>query len=108
MEQSFLLQEVEQLGRDLPIRIRSMRPLPPQEMGVYRRYAVSIEAEGKAPHILKLLYLVETSPKLLKVEQIQLTADSRNREHLLSRMLISRPAVGGDGPAARRQAKGGV
>jgi Tfp pilus assembly protein PilO len=103
-EQSFLLQEVERLSRDLPIRIRGMRPLPPQEMGFYRRYAVTLELEGSVENVLKFLCSVESSPKLLKVERVQLTADSRNRGNLTASMFVSRPAVGGaEGSTAKVQ-----
>ena len=106
-EQSFLLQEVERLSRDLPMRIRGMRPLPPQEMGFYKRYAVSMELEGSVEHVLKFMHVIESSPKLLKVERIQMSADSKNRGSLLSQMLVSRPAVGAaETPPAK--AKGGT
>jgi len=94
-EQSFLLQEIERLSRDMPVRIRGMRPLPPQEMGFYKRYAVSLEMEGGVEHVLRFLHLIESSPKLLKVERVQLRADSKSRGALLAGMLVSRPAVGG-------------
>jgi len=108
-EQSFLLQEVERLSRDLPIRIRGMRPLPPQDMGFYKRYAVSLEIEGNVENVLRFLHMIESSTKLLKVERVQLSADGKDRGALLSSMLVSRPAVGGEekpegaqGHAARR------
>jgi Tfp pilus assembly protein PilO len=103
-EQSFLLQEVERLSRDLPIRVRSMRPLPPLEMGFYRRYAVTLELEGSVENVLKFLCAVESSPKLLRVERVELTADGKNRGNLLSSMFVSRPAVGAaEGSATKAQ-----
>lgn len=103
-EQSFLLQEVERLSRDMPIRIRGMRPLPPQEMGFYKRYAVTLELEGSVENVLRFLHTVESSPKLLKIERVQVTADGKNRGNLLSSMLVSRPAMGGAEKAEKRVA----
>ncbi|GAG04359.1 unnamed protein product, partial [marine sediment metagenome] len=88
-EQSFLLQEVVRLSRDLPVRIRGMRPLPPQEMGFYKRYAVSLQMEGNIEHVLKFLHTLESSPKLLKVERLHLSVRNKNRESLTAQILVS-------------------
>jgi Tfp pilus assembly protein PilO len=92
-EQSFLLREIERLGHDLPLRIRGMRPLPIEDKGSYKRFAVSMEIEGSVEHTLQFVHLIENSPRLLRVERLHLTADGKKRGQLSSRLLVSRPAV---------------
>lgn len=106
-EQSFLLREIERLSRELPIRLRGMRPLPHKELGFYQRYAVSMEIEGAVGHVMKFVHMIESSPKLLKVERLRLTANSRKRGYLVGHVLVSRPAVGRNEPSHSSTATGG-
>lgn len=92
-EQSFLLREIERLGRDLPLRIRGMRPLPSEAKGFYKRFAVSMEIEGSVEHTMQFVHLVENSTRLLRVEKLQLSADGKKRGQLCTRLLVSRPAI---------------
>jgi Tfp pilus assembly protein PilO len=106
-EQSFLLREIERLSRDLPIRIRGMRPLPSEDKGFYKRFAVSMEIEASVENTMQFIHTIESSPRLLRVESLQLTADGKKRGWLLARALVSRPAVVGSSSEGR-MARGGT
>jgi Tfp pilus assembly protein PilO len=107
-EQSFLLREIERLSRDLPLRIRGMRPLPSEDKGFYKRFAVSMEIEGSVEHTMQFVYLIENSPRLLRVERLQLTADGKKRGQLNSRLLVSRPAIVSVSAGDRKAPSGGT
>ena len=84
-----LLREIERRCRPIGLYILSIKPLPITDRGFYKRYAVQLEAEGEMPTLAKFLYSLWTSPKLLKVERLEINARSGTKL-LRSNLLITR------------------
>ena len=94
-EQGFLLKELESLTRTRKIQVSSIRPLPSQWVGNYRKFLVSLEVEGRVQNMLELLYSIDTSPKILTVEFLKVRALRTSPNLLSANILISRTSVGG-------------
>jgi Tfp pilus assembly protein PilO len=92
-EQSLLLKELESLTRGGNVEVKSIRPLACQPVGGYRRFLVSLEIQARVHNMFELLYAIDTSPKILTVESLQIQA-SRAAPNLLSaNMMISRTSA---------------
>ena len=55
-ELGFLLKELESLTRTRNIQVKSIRPMPSQWVGSYRKFLVALEVEGRVHNMLELLY----------------------------------------------------
>lgn len=93
-ELGFLLKELESLTRTRKVNVKSIRPLPSQLVGSYKKFLVELEARGRVQNILELIYSVDTSEKLLVIESLKIQA-LRTGPNLLSvNILISRTSAG--------------
>lgn len=90
-----ILREIESLSRPIGLRILNIKPLPIDDQGFYKKYTVQLETEGEMVRIGKFLYRLQTSPKLLEVQRIQLNART-GTELLRIHLLISRVLVKGE------------
>jgi Tfp pilus assembly protein PilO len=92
-ELSLLLKELESLTRTGGVEVKSIRALPYQWVGSYRKFLVSIEIQAQVHNMFELLYAVDASTKILTVESLKIKA-SRAAPHLLSAtLLISRTSA---------------
>lgn len=92
-ELGFLLKELESLTRTSKVQVKSIRPLPSQWVGNYRKFIVSLEIEGRVHNMLELLYSIETSPKILTVELLKMQALRSGPNLLSANILISRTSA---------------
>lgn len=93
-ELGFLLKELESITRTRKVRVKSIRPLPSQWVGNYRKFLVSLEVEGRVHNMLELLYSIDTSPKILSVESLKIQALRTGSNLLSANILISRTSAG--------------
>ena len=77
-EMAGFLREIETLSRPLPIEVTLVKTLQVTNAGFYKRYAIQLEVVGDTINICNLIYSLETSPSLLKVKRLQLTAKGDN------------------------------
>jgi hypothetical protein len=96
-ELGFLLKELESLTRSRNIQIKSIRPLPSQWVGNYRKFLVSLEIEGRVQNVFELLHAIDTSPKILTVEFLKIQALRTGPNLLSANILISRTSAGTTG-----------
>lgn len=93
-ELGFLLKEIESLTRTRNVKVKSIRPLPSQWVGNYRKFLVSLEVEGRVHNMLELLYSIDISPKILTVESLKIQALRTGSNLLSANLLISRTSAG--------------
>ena len=94
-ELGFMLKELEALTRERNIQVKSIRPLPAQWIGNYRKFLVLLQVEGRIHNTLELLHSIDTSPKILTIESIKSQALRAGLNFLSANILISRTSAGG-------------
>ena len=94
-ELGFMLKELEALTRERNIQVKSIRPLPAQWIGNYRKFLVLLQVEGRIHNTLELLHSIDTSPKILTIESIKIQALRAGLNLLSANILISRTSAGG-------------
>ena len=93
-ELGFLLKEIESLTRTGKVQVKSIRPLPSQPVGNYRKFLVSLEVESRIQNMLELLYYIDTSSKILTVESLKIQALRTGLNLVSANILISRTSAG--------------
>ncbi len=94
-ELGFMLKELEAVTRERNIQVKSIRPLPAQWIGNYRKFLVLLQVEGRIHNTLELLHSIDTSPKILTIESIKIQALRAGLNLLSANILISRTSAGG-------------
>ena len=92
-ELGILLKELESLTRIRKIQVKSIRPLPSQWVGNYRKFLVSVEVEGRIHNLIELLYSIDSSQKILTVESLILRALRTAPGLVSANILISRTSA---------------
>lgn len=93
-ESGLLLKELETLTRAANVKIKSIRPMPSQRIGDYRKFIVSLEIETRVNGMLELLYAIDSSAKILTVESLTLQALRAGPNLLGASMVVSRTTSG--------------
>lgn len=93
-ELGFLLKELESLTRTRNVQVKSIRPLPSQWIGSYRRFLVLLEVEGRVHNMFELLHSINTSPKILTVESLKIQALRTGPNLISANILVSRTSAG--------------
>jgi hypothetical protein len=93
-ESGLLLKELETLTRGANVKVKSIRSMPSQRMGSYRKFIVSLELETRVNGLLELLYAIDSSAKILTVESLALQALRTGPNLLDAAMVVSRTTSG--------------
>ena len=93
-ECGLLLKELETLTRTANAKVKSVRSLPSQRIGSYRKFIVSLELECRVQGMLELLYAIDSSAKILTVDSLTLQALRAGPNLLGATMVISRTTSG--------------
>ena len=93
-ELGFLLKELESLTRTRNVQVKSIRPLPSQWVGTYRKFLVLLQVEGRVHNMFELLHSIDTSPKILTIESLKIQALRAGPNLLSANILISRTSAG--------------
>ena len=91
-EMSRLLKDVDELCRNLGIKIADIKPLDQTEAGSVKLIHVEIEAETSQVNFGRLLYEVKFSPLMLEIDAFKVSLGSRGdtlKCHLVFSRLIS-------------------
>ena len=67
--------------------------MPVKVAALYKKYTIELEAEGEMAQLTSLIYQLQNSPQLLKVEKMQMSAKSGSSGILKSRLVISKIKV---------------
>jgi hypothetical protein len=95
-ESGLLLKELEALTRAASVKVKSIRSIPSQRIGSYRKFVVSLEVETRVNGMLELLYAIDSSAKILTVESLTLQA-LRDGPNLLGASLVISRTTSGEG-----------
>ena len=95
-ESGLLLKELETLTRAASVKVQSIRSMPSQRIGDYRKFVVSLEIETRVNGMLELLYAIDSSAKILTVESLMLQALRSGPNLLGASMVVSRTTSGED------------
>ena len=93
-ESGLLLKELETLTRAANVKVKSIRSMPSQRIGDYRKFIVSLEIETRVNGMLELLYAIDSSAKILTVESLTLQALRAGPNLLGAAMVVSRMTSG--------------
>jgi hypothetical protein len=93
-ESGLLLKELETLTRAANVKVQSIRSMPSQRIGDYRKFIVSLEIETRVNGMLELLYAIDSSAKILTVESLTLQALRSGPNLLGASMVVSRTTSG--------------
>lgn len=93
-ESGLLLKELETLTRAASVKVQSIRSMPSQRIGDYRKFIVSLEIETRVNGLLELLYAIDSSAKILTVESLTLQALRSGPNLLGASMVVSRTTSG--------------
>lgn len=93
-ESGLLLKELETLTRAASVKVKSIRSMPSQRIGDYRKFVVSLEIETRVNSMLELLYAIDSSAKILTVESLTLQALRSGPNLLGASMVVSRTTSG--------------
>lgn len=93
-ESGLLLKELETLTRAANVKVKSIRSMPSQRIGDYRKFIVSLELETRVNGMLELLYAIDSSAKILTVESLTLQALRAGPNVLGATMVVSRMTSG--------------
>ena len=93
-ESGLLLKELETLTRAAHVKVKSIRSMPSQRIGDYRKFIVSLEIETRVNGMLELLYAIDSSAKILTVESLTLQALRAGPNLLGAAMVVSRMTSG--------------
>jgi len=81
-EMAKLLSEIETLARKSNTRISGIKPAAIKKFSAYKKLTVEIDSETTVDSLIKLLYELQQSPQVLKVERLQMDAKSGGRDLL--------------------------
>lgn len=93
-ESGLLLKELETLTRTASVKVKSIRSMPSQRIGDYRKFIVSLEIETRVNGMLELLQTIDSSAKILTVESLTLQALRAGPNLLGASMVVSRTTSG--------------
>ena len=89
-ESGLLLKELETLTRTANVKVKSIRSMPSQRIGSYRKFAASFEIETRVHGMLELLHAIDSSAKILTVESLTIQALRAGSDLLGATMVVSR------------------
>jgi hypothetical protein len=93
-ESGLLLKELETLTRAANVKVKSIRSMPSQRIGEYRKFVVALEVETRVNGMLELLYAIDSSAKILTVDSVALRALRAGPNLLGATMVVSRMTSG--------------
>jgi hypothetical protein len=106
-----LLSEIEKTASDIAVQINEMKPRPVRnikysqedkisngarqikESEVYRKFTVELEAEASMANLIKFIYDLESQPRFLRVEKLQLNVKGAQSNILKCHLLITQISV---------------
>ena len=88
-----LSSEIEELARKTSVLIKNIKPLSVEEMGLYTKYKIDVEAETEMSYLMDFIYQLEKSPQLVKVDKISLSPQKKNSPVLKAFLVISKSLI---------------
>lgn len=70
-----MIRQIDQLTKDLGLRLMNLRPGQPQRAGECEKYSASFEVESDVGRIARLLWELEQPPRPLWVEGVEVSSE---------------------------------
>ena len=86
------LAEIEKITREQALKVIEMRPLSTRRQGVFQEYLVEVDLEGTMSQLLQMIYHLQTTSGLLKVERLQISTKGSQSSLLKAIVTLSRLA----------------
>lgn len=90
---SGILSEVENVAGIARVRISEKKPKKTKKIDFYNNFSVSLSLEGTLTDILHFLYILQNSPHLFNVDELNLTLSSSQGALLRCRLDLSRNLI---------------
>lgn len=98
VEVAALLREIERLGKESGIALNEVKPLPPEEDEQGQVFPFEIHTTGSFKQWVHLVYLLQTSESLFRVERATLGAKEQDSDILEGSLRISRKLMRAGAP----------
>jgi Tfp pilus assembly protein PilO len=85
-----MLAEIENLARKSSVSINALKPYGIKDMGLYRRFLAHVELDTTVGDLSRFLYEIQNSPKILKIENIDINARPEEKTSIKAQVVISR------------------
>jgi Tfp pilus assembly protein PilO len=92
-EITLTLTEIENLATQAGIYIGYIRPGEVTNEGIFEKYLVNLSCEGQMPQIIAFLYSIESSKRLLTVEQYVVSPKTEGSSVAACRMTVAKIAI---------------
>lgn len=89
-EQNKMLGEIEELARKAGVSIASMKSIAPKTVDFHKRYEAELEVEGGMEQVVSFLYLLNSSPQLLRTERMNLNPKDKDSEIVKSKINVTK------------------
>jgi Tfp pilus assembly protein PilO len=93
---SSLLKEVDALAAKSSVYLSDIKPQEPKKEQGFKKYVVNISCEATFDKLIELLYNIENSKKVLKVEKFTLSLKSKQDSVLKCSMTVSKVVLSED------------
>lgn len=87
------LKEVDTLARDNTIYIVDMKPTGTKAVGNAKQYLINLNIEAEMPAVVRFMYGIEDSKKLMTVEKYQLSPKSKDSATAKCSLLVSKLVI---------------
>jgi hypothetical protein len=92
-EFTVFLKEVDTLARDNVVSVVDMKPTGTKEMESAKKYMINLNIEADMAALVKFMYAIEDSKKLMTVEKYQISPKSRDSDTAKCSLLISKLVI---------------
>jgi hypothetical protein len=92
-EFTVFLKEVDTLTKDNGIYVVDMKPTGTKEMGKAKKYLINLNIEAEMAPLVKFMFAIEDSKKLMTVEKYQVSPKSKDSQSAKCSLLISKLVI---------------
>ncbi|OIO40108.1 MAG: hypothetical protein AUJ75_00480 [Candidatus Omnitrophica bacterium CG1_02_49_10] len=88
-----ILRDIEVLANSAQLMISDVKPVPVVHTKYYNKYTIELDCEAKIDNLVKFIYDLQHSEKMLGIERLRITAKQQKGPDLEGYMLISRIVI---------------
>ena len=88
-----ILKEIETLASEAKVYLVYIRPQEPVTEGPFKRILVDLSCESKMPDVVKFLYSIESSPRLLTIEKYRVVPKEEGSSIAQCRLTVSKVVI---------------
>lgn len=89
-EMANMLSQIEETARKSNVFVSALKPQPVKETASYQRFMVEADIDAAVKDLTAFLYELQNSPKIFKVETMEIKAKPGQGDSVKSHLIISR------------------